>query len=63
MSPSAGQRINSVGQTVYIYTVEYHLAIKKELSSQEKILRKLKCILLDETRHFEKKIILIIPIP
>ena len=46
----------------YIWTMEYYSALKRnELSSHEKIWRKLKCILQSERNQSEKAIYYMIP--
>ena len=57
--PLVGEWINKLW---YIWTMEYYSALKRnELSSHEKIWRKLKCILQSERNQSEKAIYYMIP--
>ena len=57
--PSIGKWIN---KPLYIQTMEYYLVLKRnQLSSHEKIWRKLKCILLSEISQPEKATYCMIP--
>ena len=56
------QKVNRLSTSLYIWTMEYHLVLKRnQPSSYEKIWRKLECMLLTERSQPKKAVYYIIP--